>query len=59
MDKKDIKSPSEKYIVYGFETKLVNSKHVVNFCVAQYFNEEQAKKCNDTFERTQIDEFCE
>ena len=60
MDKKDIKPPSEKYIFYDFETKLVNNKHVVNYCVAQYFNEEQANKCKDTFERTflTVDDFC-
>ncbi len=38
MQKKDIKEPSEKYIFYDFETKLnEKGKHVVNYCIAQYF----------------------
>ena len=60
MKNKTIKYPSEKYIFYDFETTIVGTKHVVNYCVAQYFNEEQAKKCNDTFERifANINDFC-
>ena len=61
LKKKTIKDSSEKYIFYDFETTLVNNKHVVNYGIAQYFNEEQANECNDTFERvfTNINEFCE
>jgi len=40
MLKKDLKPPSENYIFYDFETKLdsVSKKHIVNYCVAQYFS---------------------
>ena len=40
MMRKDLKPTSEKYIFYDFETTLEHktSKHIVNYCVAQYFD---------------------
>ena len=39
MQKKSPREPSKKYIFFDFETKLNNEgKHVVNYCVVQYFN---------------------
>ena len=39
MLKKTLKPNSEKYLFFDLETKLdpVTNKHVVNYCVAQYF----------------------
>ena len=54
MLKKDIKPHSEKYVFFDFETKLDPkcNKHIVNYCVAQYFNGNEKIFTN-------IDEFCE
>ena len=53
MLKKDIKPQSEKYIFFDFETKLhqATNKHIVNYCVVQYFTGEER-----IF--TSIDQFC-
>ena len=53
MLKKDLKPSSENYIFYDFETKLdpVSKKHIVNYCVAQYYNGEE-----NIFQS--LDEFC-
>ena len=52
MQRKKLKEPSEKYIFFDFETKLAeNNKHVVNYCIAQYFNGEERVFNN-------VDEFC-
>ena len=53
MLKKDLKTPSEKYIFYDFETKLdpTTKKHIVNYGIAQYFNGEERIFNN-------LDEFC-
>ena len=53
MLKKDLKPSSENYIFYDFETKLdpVSEKHIVNYCVAQYYNGEK-----NIFQR--LDDFC-
>ena len=37
MLKDNIKPPSEKYVFFDFETKLVSNKHVVNYCIAHDF----------------------
>ena len=49
-----IKESSVNYIFYDFETKLdpTTKKHIVNYCVAQYFNGEEK-----VF--TTLDGFCE
>ena len=51
MLKKPLKASSEKYIFYDFETTLdKDSKHIVNYCIAQYFNgEEYMFKSTDEF----------
>ena len=51
MQKKSLKEPSEKYIFFDFETKLNSQgKHVVNYCIAQYYNgEEHVFKSADEF----------
>ena len=42
MPKKALKKRSDKYIFYDFETKLDKTgKHIVNYCVAQYYNGEE------------------
>ena len=53
MLKKDIKPHSEKYVFFDFETKLdpETKKHIVNYCIAQYFNSDEREFSN-------IDEFC-
>ena len=53
MLKKDLKPGSEKYIFYDFETTLesTTNKHIVNYCVAQDFSEEER-----VF--TTLDDFC-
>jgi hypothetical protein len=53
MLKQEIKKSSEKYVFYDFETKLdpTTKKHIVNYCVVQYFNGEEK-----VF--TTIDQFC-
>src|SRR3989442_1559255 len=51
MQIKKLKEPSEKYIFFDFETLLKLSKHIVNFCVAQYFN-------GDEHVFTTVDQFC-
>ena len=52
MQNKKLKEPSEQYIFFDFETKLgENNKHIVNYCIAQYFNGEE-----HVFSNT--DDFC-
>jgi len=53
MLKKELKPKSEEYIFFDFETKLdqATNKHVVNYCVVQYFTGEEK-----IF--TSIDQFC-
>jgi len=51
--KKDIKSHSEKYVLFDFEGKLdpTTNKHIVNYCIAHYFTGEERKLAS-------IDDFC-
>jgi len=51
MQRKTLKPPTEKYIFFDFETTVdKGSKHVVNFCVAQYFNgDEEIFRSIDAF----------
>jgi len=43
MLKKNIKSHSEKYVFFDFESKPhpTKNKHIVNYCIAHYFTGEQ------------------
>jgi len=51
--KKDINPHSERYVFFDFETKRdpKTKKHIVNYCIAQYFNGNNREFFN-------IDEFC-
>ena len=52
MQIKEIKKPSEKYIFYDFETTTnAEGKHIINYCIAQYFNGKE-------FTFHTLDEFC-
>ena len=52
MQRKELKQPSDKYIFYDLETKKdAKKKHIVNYCIAQYFNGEE-------FKFKTADEFC-
>ena len=52
MQIKDVKKPIENYIFYDFETTTnTQGKHIINYCVAQYFNGEERIFYT-------IDEFC-
>jgi hypothetical protein len=51
LKRKNLAPPLANYIFYDFETTLVDNKHIVNYCIAQYFN-------GDEFIFTNIDEFC-
>ena len=38
MQRKKVEKSSEKYVFFDFETQLVNNQHVINYCIAQYWD---------------------
>ena len=49
---KHIQLPSENYIYFDFECDITKDEHIVNYCVAQYHNN------NESFIFENIDDFC-